>query len=227
MHNKIILRKATLIKRYKRFLADVILENGEETTIHVANTGAMTGCATEGDTVWYSTSDNKKRKYPYSWELTEKSNGELICVNTHKANDFVEIALKNNQIKPLIGYLTLKREVKYGLENSKIDILLSYKDKPDHYVEIKSATLIENGQGYFPDTITLRGQKHLNELMAMAANQFGSVLIFAVMHSGIKSVLPAKHIDKKYAELFELAKNNGVTIIEHHVPITDFYQLND
>lgn len=225
MSNKIILRKATLIKRYKRFLADVILESGEETTIHVANTGAMTGCATAGDIVWYSTSDNPKRKYPYSWELTEKSNGDLICVNTHKANDFVEVALKNNQIKTLMGYSALKREVKYGLEKSKIDILLSYTNKPDHYVEIKSATLIEDGQGYFPDTTTLRGQKHLKELMAMAANGYGSVLIFAVMHTGIKSVLPAKHIDKKYAELFEQAKNNGVKLIEYHVPIINFYEF--
>ena len=225
MNNKIALRKATLIKRYKRFLADVILDNGEETTIHVANTGAMTGCATPGDIVWYSTSNNPKRKYPYSWEITEKSNGDLICVNTHKANDFVEVALENKKIKKLIGYSLLKREVKYGLENSKIDILLSYTDKPDHYVEIKSATLLEREQGYFPDTTTTRGQKHLNELMAMAANGYGSVLIFAIMHTGIKSVLPAKHIDKKYAELFEQAKNNEVKIIEYHVPLIDFYEF--
>lgn len=226
MNNKIALRKATLIKRYKRFLADVILENGEETTIHVANTGAMTGCATAGDIVWYSTSNNKKRKYPYSWELTEKSNGDIICVNTHKANDFVEVALKNNQVKELVGYSALKREVKYGLENSKIDILLSYTNKPDHYIEIKSATLIEDGQGYFPDTTTVRGQKHLNELMNMAANGYSSILIFAVMHTGIKSVLPAKHLDKKYAELFEQAKKNNVKVIEHHVPLINFYEFS-
>ncbi|XPF92542.1 DNA/RNA nuclease SfsA [Colwellia sp. RE-S-Sl-9] len=226
MTQKISLRKATLIKRYKRFLADVILENGEETTMHVANTGAMSGCGSPGDTVWYSTSENKKRKYPFSWELTEKANGDLICVNTHQANVFVQTAIEKNEIPALVGFSALKREVKYGEENSKIDILLTYTDKPDHYVEIKSATLLEDGQGYFPDTTTVRGQKHLTELTTVAANGERAVLIFAVMHSGIKSVLPAKHLDAKYAELFEQAKHNGVTIIEYHVPLLDFYEFN-
>ena len=227
MTQKISLRKATLIKRYKRFLADVILENGEETTIHVANTGAMSGCGSPGDTVWYSTSDNKKRKYPFSWELTEKANGDLICVNTHQANIFVQAAIENDEIEALTGFTELKREVKYGIENSKIDILLSYANKPDHYVEIKSATLLENGQGYFPDTTTLRGQKHLSELMNVVANKDGAVLIFAIMHSGIKSVLPAEHIDNKYTQLFNQAKNSGVKIIEYHVPLLDFYKLGE
>lgn len=225
MTQKISLRKATLIKRYKRFLADVILENGEETTIHVANTGAMSGCGSPGDTIWYSTSENKKRKYPFSWELTEKANGDLICVNTHQANIFVQTAIEKNEVPALVGFSELKREVKYGIENSKIDILLTYADKPDHYVEIKSATLLEDGQGYFPDTTTVRGQKHLTELITVAANGEGAILIFAVMHSGIKSVLPAKHLDAKYAELFEQAKHRGVTILEYHVPLLDFYDF--
>jgi len=225
MPHKISLRKATLIKRYKRFLADVILEDGAETTIHVANTGAMNGCGDAGDTVWYSTSSNTKRKYPFSWELTEKSNGDLICVNTHQANVFVQHAIEKGEIASLTGFSELKREVKYGLENSKIDILLHYSDKPDHYIEVKSATLLEDNQGYFPDTTTVRGQKHLSELMNVTANGECSVLIFAIMHSGIKSVLPAKHIDSKYAELFEEAKENGVSVIEYHVPLRNFYEF--
>lgn len=225
MPHKISLRKATLIKRYKRFLADVILEDGTETTIHVANTGAMNGCGNAGDTVWYSTSENTKRKYPFSWELTEKANGDLICVNTHQANVFVQKAIEKNEIASLTGFSELKREVKYGLENSKIDILLHYADKPDHYIEVKSATLLEDNQGYFPDTTTVRGQKHLSELMNVTANGQCSVLIFAVMHSGIKSVLPATHIDNKYAELFEKAKVNGVSVIEYHVPLRNFYEF--
>jgi len=91
-------KQATLIKRYKRFLADVTLQDGQETTLHVANTGAMTGCADPNDSVWYSTSDNPKRKYPFSWEFTQKPNGDLICVNTHKANEFVEQALLQQKI---------------------------------------------------------------------------------------------------------------------------------
>jgi len=225
MTAKIKVQKATLIKRYKRFLGDVILENGEETTIHVANTGAMTGCASPGDTVWYSTSENKKRKYPFSWELTEKANGDLICVNTHQANNFVTSAIENNKIAALVGFSGLKREVKYGIEKSKIDILLSYADKPDHYIEIKSATLLDNNQGYFPDTTTVRGQKHLSELINIINHGECSMLIFAIMHTGITSVLPAKHIDKRYAELFEVAQKSGVFVIEHHVPLKDFYQF--
>lgn len=225
MLNKIVLRKATLIKRYKRFLADVILDNGEETTIHVANTGAMSGCGSPGDTIWYSTSSNTKRKYPFSWELTQKANGDLICVNTHKANTFIQTAIENNEIAELSGFSALKREVKYGLENSKIDILLTYNNKPDNYVEIKSATLLEGEQGYFPDTKTVRGQKHLTELMNVVLNKENATLIFAIMHSGITSVLPARHIDKKYTELFDKAKGSGVNIIEYPVPLLNFYEL--
>jgi sugar fermentation stimulation protein A len=225
MPSKITLQKATLIKRYKRFLADVVLENGEETTIHVANTGAMNGCGSAGDTIWYSTSPNKKRKYPFSWELTEKANGDLICVNTHQANAFVQHAIENNKIASLIGFTELKREVKYGLENSKIDILLSYSDKKDHFIEVKSATLLEGEQGYFPDTTTVRGQKHLSELMNVTAEGNCAILVFAIMHSGIKSVLPAGHIDSKYTELFHKAKESGVSIIEYQVPLLNFYEL--
>jgi sugar fermentation stimulation protein A len=139
------LKKAILIKRYKRFLADIILEDGTETTLHVANTGAMTGCATEKDTVWYSTSDNKKRKYPYSWEITQTQNDHFICVNTLRANQLVEEALTNRTINELHNYKTLKREVKYGDENSKIDFLLTDENDVLTYIEVKSVTLLGDG----------------------------------------------------------------------------------
>jgi len=156
---KLHLQKATLIKRYKRFLADIILEDGTETTIHVANTGAMTGCATENDTVWYSTSDNKKRKYSFSWELTQTQKNHFICVNTIRANQLVEQAILNGTITELQGFDELKREVKYGEENSRIDILLNTSQKGDSqqtshsstYIEVKSVTLLEDQQGYFPE----------------------------------------------------------------------------
>jgi len=214
------LNKATLIKRYKRFLADVTLSDGTETTIHVANTGAMTGCATPGDTVWYSTSDNKKRKYPFSWELTETNAGHFICVNTIRANSVIEVAVNNGKIAELVGYDSLTREVKYGDENSKIDILLSGGLQPDAYVEVKSATLLEGGQGYFPDTVTLRGQKHLRELIAVVERGYRGVLVFAVLHSGIDSVKAAAHIDAKYAEIFEQAKTAGVEVLTYFAKIS-------
>ncbi len=214
------LKPATLIKRYKRFLADVMLEDGTETTIHVANTGAMTGCAESGDTVWYSTSSNPKRKYPFSWELCEKSNGDIICVNTIRANQLVEEAITNNVIQELTGYTSLKREVKYGNENSKIDFLLSNRDGPDAFVEVKSVTLLENDQGYFPDAVTTRGQKHLRELIEIANSGQRAVLLFAILHAGIDSVKPAKHVDKKYTELLHLAEKSGVEILAYKASIS-------
>lgn len=210
-------KKATLIKRYKRFLADVILEDGRETTIYCANTGAMTGCATAGDSILYSTSSNKKRKYQYTWEFTLTQAGHWICVNTAKANTLVAQAIAEQQIPELLGYQQCKAEVKYGEENSRIDFLLSDDNKVDCYVEVKSCTLLDErkqvGDGYFPDAVTTRGQKHLRELIEMKQQGHRSVLLFAVLHSGIKRVQPADFIDKKYALLFEQAKSAGVEVI--------------
>ncbi len=211
------LQKATLIKRYKRFLADVIFSDGSEHTIYCANTGAMTGCAEPGDTVYYSISNNPKRKYKHSWELTHTKARHWICVNTAKANQLVAIALNNNEIPELSDYQQIQAEVKYGSENSRIDFLLTDEHKADCYVEVKSCTLLQEefglGKGYFPDAVTTRGQKHLRELIEMKALGYRSVLLFAVLHTGIKSVEPAEHIDKKYAQLFAEAKQAGVEVI--------------
>ncbi|MGL1956498.1 MAG: DNA/RNA nuclease SfsA [Colwellia sp.] len=216
---KLTLKKATLIKRYKRFLADVTLENGTTTTMHVANTGAMTGCAQPGDTVWYSTSDNPKRKYPCSWEITQTQQNHFICVNTMRANQLVEQAIKAQTIKELTGYTGLKREVKYGDENSKIDILLQKNKEKNVYIEVKSVTLLmedtQSGQGFFPDAVTIRGQKHLRELSLLSQQGFRAVLFFAVLHSGIDAVAPAKHIDAKYTQLLKEAQLAGVEVIAY------------
>ncbi|MGJ8691128.1 MAG: DNA/RNA nuclease SfsA [Thalassotalea sp.] len=217
---KISLNKATLIKRYKRFLADIILADGSTTTIHVANTGAMSGCAEPGDIVWYSTSDNPKRKYPFSWEYTQKPNGQLICVNTIRANQFVEQALLAKSLPALTDFDELKREVKYGNENSKIDFLLTQEDQADTYIEVKSVTLLQDQLGYFPDAVSTRGQKHLRELMEISEQGKRAVLLFAVLHSGINSVQAAAHIDKKYAELLTQAKQAGVEIFAYKANFT-------
>lgn len=210
------LQKATLIRRYKRFLADIELHNGDVLTIYCPNTGAMTGCAEPGDQVWYSTSNNLKRKYKYTWELTFSKGGHWICVNTARANQLVKEALNKGEIKALSGYSSIKAEVKYGAENSRIDFLLSKENKADCYVEVKSCTLLEEpiaeGKGFFPDTVTIRGQKHLRELIEMKEQGFRSVLLFAVLHSGIQSVQAAGHIDLKYGQLFEQAKKAGVEV---------------
>lgn len=211
------LESATLLKRYKRFLADIELDNGEIRTIHCANTGAMTGCATLGNKVWYSTSDNPKRKYPNSWELSETPQGHRICINTARANQLAVEAIENNVISELSGYDQLQTEVKYGNENSRIDILLSASDKSKCYIEVKSVTLLDeessSGQGYFPDAVTTRGQKHLRELTEMAQTGSRAILLFTVLHSGIEKVSAAHHIDAKYSTLLKQAQDAGVEVL--------------
>lgn len=239
---KLSLKSAILIKRYKRFLADVILADNIPTTMHVANTGAMTGCAEPEDTIWYSTSDNAKRKYPYSWELTQTKKNHFICVNTIRANQLAEEAILNGTITELQGFEKLTREVKYGEENSRIDILLTYSEHNNvkhqetkkTYVEVKSVTLLENNQGYFPDTVTTRGQKHLRELMNIVKNGDRAVLLFTVLHTGINHFKVAEHLDKKYAELLQQAIDIGVeiliykaTIDSEHITLSKQLYYND
>ncbi|MFA0142804.1 DNA/RNA nuclease SfsA [Vibrio kanaloae] len=225
MHFNPPLEPATLIKRYKRFLTDIKLPDGSERTIHCANTGAMTGCATPGNTVWYSTSDNAKRKYPNSWEISETDKGHRICVNTARANQLAVEAIENGTIVELLGYNALRTEVKYGSENSRIDILLEDNKKPPCYIEVKSVTLLDEqltstkqesstkGQGFFPDAVTTRGQKHLRELTEMVESGNRAILLFTVLHSGIEKVSAAHHIDAKYSLLLKQAQDAGVEVL--------------
>ncbi|KWU00589.1 MULTISPECIES: DNA/RNA nuclease SfsA [Vibrio] len=225
MHFNPPLEPATLIKRYKRFLTDIKLPDGSERTIHCANTGAMTGCATPGNTVWYSTSDNAKRKYPNSWEISETDKGHRICVNTARANQLAVEAIENGTIVELLGYNALRTEVKYGSENSRIDILLEDNEKPPCYIEVKSVTLLDEqltstkqesstkGQGFFPDAVTTRGQKHLRELTEMVESGNRAILLFTVLHSGIEKVSAAHHIDAKYSLLLKQAQDAGVEVL--------------
>ncbi|MGG4732341.1 DNA/RNA nuclease SfsA [Leclercia adecarboxylata] len=214
------LQPATLVQRYKRFLADVVTPEGVALTLHCPNTGAMTGCATPGDTVWYSTSLNIKRKYPHTWEITQNAGGEYICVNTLRANQLVKEAISLDLIPELRGYNSLKTEVKYGAENSRIDFLLQAEDQPECYIEVKSVTLADRDNGYFPDAVTLRGQKHLRELISVAAEGKRAVLFFAVLHSAIGKFSPARHIDPKYAQLLNEAQKQGVEVLAYKAELS-------
>ncbi|MBO6558390.1 MAG: DNA/RNA nuclease SfsA [Pseudomonadales bacterium] len=209
-----------LVRRYKRFLADVILDSGDLITAHCPNTGSMKNCVEEGAEVWLSESDNPKRKYRYTWEYIVTSKGHWICVNTGNANNLVEDAVNRGVIKELAGYQTSRREVKYGDENSRIDLLLSGSGK-DCYVEVKSVTLLETpafkGQGCFPDAVSDRGAKHLRELMGVIDRGDRAVLLFCVQHTGIKVVSPADHIDQLYGELIRKAQDHGVEVIAYKV----------
>lgn len=214
------LQHATLIQRYKRFLADVVTPEGEHMTLHCPNTGAMTGCATPGDRVWYSTSLNPKRKYAHTWEITETQQGAFICVNTQRANPLVKEAIDAGLIPELTGYSVIKGEVKYGEEGSRIDFMLQADDRPECYIEVKSVTLADKDNGYFPDAVTLRGQKHLRELMSVAAAGKRAVLLFAVLHSAIERFSPARHIDPKYAQLLNEAQKQGVEVFAYKAELS-------
>ena len=220
MHFSPPLKPARLIARYKRFLADVVTPEGNVLTIHCANTGAMTGCATPGDRVWYSTSDSLTRKYPHSWELTETQQGHWICVNTLRANQLVAEALEHDRLPALAGYTHRQAEVRYGTEKSRIDFLLKAEARRNCYIEVKSVTLLHEGKGYFPDAVTIRGQKHLRELATVAAEGHRAVLLFAVLHSGIEDVSPARHIDAVYAEQLAQAQQEGVEILAYQADLS-------
>ncbi|WP_040977580.1 DNA/RNA nuclease SfsA [Necropsobacter massiliensis] len=206
------LQPATLIRRYKRFLADVELANGEMLTIHCANTGAMTGCGEKGDRIWYSTSDSKTRKYPHSWELTQLKDGRLVCINTHRSNQLTLEALQHKHIKELAMYDQILPEVKYGEENSRIDFLLRGEHVPDCYVEVKSVTLVKGNIGMFPDAVTTRGQKHVRELMAMKRQGHRAVVFFAGLHNGFDRFNVAEYIDPDYDRLLRQAIDEGVEV---------------
>ena len=214
------LKQAVLIKRYKRFLADIRLESGKITTIHCANTGSMKGCVCEHSPCWYSVSNNPKRKYPYTWEIATTDTGHLAGINTSRANHLVREAIESQIIVELQGYSSIKAESPYGTENSRIDFLLSDGEKT-WYVEVKNVTLgLENGTGLFPDAVSHRGTKHLRELMMVAKSGARAVLVFCVQHTGIHTVSPADMIDPVYGETLRKAVDNGVEILAYRADIS-------
>ncbi|HVK99657.1 MAG TPA: DNA/RNA nuclease SfsA [Dongiaceae bacterium] len=206
------LQRGVLIQRYKRFLADVQLDNGEQITLHCPNTGSMKNCAEPGWGVWFSDSGNAQRKYRHTWELVQNADGSRIGVNTGRANLLVNEAISAYAIPALQGYDRVRAEVKYGSENSRIDLLL---ERPDAncFVEIKSLTLGEGRTGFFPDAVTERGRKHLRELMSMVQQGHRAVLLFCVQHTGVDSVRPADHIDPAYGRQLREAVDAGVEVL--------------
>lgn len=208
-----------LIKRYKRFLVDVTLDTGETITAHCPNTGSMKNCLEDGAEVWLSKSDNPKRKYAYTWERIRTNRGHTIGINTGKANQIVADAIAGGRVAQLTGYPGLQREAKIG--DSRIDLLLTADRRPDCYVEVKSVTLLEDpvsrGEGYFPDSVSERGSKHLRELTRIAQQGGRAVLFFCVQHSGIRTVSAAGHIDPVYTATLQEARQSGVEVIAYKV----------
>jgi sugar fermentation stimulation protein A len=213
---------ATLVKRYKRFLADVVLSSGDAITAHVANPGAMIGLAAPGSRVWLSKSSNVKRKLPYSWELVEVDLGagpELIGINTAHPNLLVAEAIAANAIPELAGYATHRREVKYG-KNSRIDFLLETPSRPPCYVEVKNVHLMRHaGLAEFPDSVTARGAKHLDELAAVAVAGARAVMLFLIQIGSAARFALARDIDPAYAAAFDRARAAGVEAIAYRCVI--------
>lgn len=212
---------ATLVKRYKRFLADVKLDNGDVITVHTPNTGAMLGLSEPGMRVWLRDTQNPKRKYRFSWEITEPTPGKLVGVHTGIVNRLVTEAIESHRIPELSGYDRIQQERPYGNEKSRIDLLLSAQHRPDCYVEIKNVTAVDEQQtAIFPDAVTLRGQKHLRELMQVVKQGGRAVMFYCVQRQDCLAFRPANEIDPQYATLLSKARHQGVEILAYQTEIS-------
>lgn len=210
---------AQLIQRYKRFLADVLLPSGETITLHCPNTGSMKNCIQPMSPCWYSTSASATRKYPNTLEIVTTPSGDLAGINTSCSNALVEVAIRTGVISELQGYETIRREVVYGSEKSRVDFVLERGDEKC-FVEVKNVTLMEaKGQGLFPDAVSERGTKHLRELMQMVREGHRAVLLFCVQHTGIEWVEPADAIDPLYGKTLREAIASGVEVIAYAAEI--------
>ncbi len=211
--------RAVLIRRYKRFLADVTLPDGTEATAHCANPGAMTGLTEAGTVVWLEPNDDPKRKLRYSWKLAE-INGALVGIDTALPNKVVGAALQAQAVPALAAYKTVRAEVKYG-ENSRVDFLLTQEGLPDCYVEIKSANLCRKaGLVEFPDTVTKRGAKHMNELAAMIFEGHRAVVLYLVQRTDCATFAVADDIDPAYNAAFQVAHGAGVEALCYRAVLT-------
>ncbi|GAB4357457.1 MAG: DNA/RNA nuclease SfsA [Gammaproteobacteria bacterium] len=210
-----------LIRRYKRFLADVELGDGTVITAHTPNTGSMAGCAEPGSRVWLSRSDNPRRKYPYSWELVETTTGVLVGINTGLPPLLVQEAIERGVIGELQGYGTLRREVGYGRERSRIDLLLE-RGEERCYVEVKNVTLVDEQQrALFPDAVTARGTRHLRELMQVVGTEKArGVMVYCVQREDAERFAPAAMIDPLYARTLAEALSRGVEAIAYRAAVS-------
>lgn len=208
--------KGTLIKRYKRFKADVKLRNGHIVTALCPNTGSMKSCSEPGRPVYLSRHNRPDRKLKYTWELIEMPTS-LVGVNTGIPNKLVKKTIENKIIKELSDFKKIRSEVKYG-ENSRIDILLENHNEKT-FIEVKNCTFMEKGICYFPDAVTSRGLKHLRELQREVLTGNRAVMFYLIQRMDVTLFEPASHIDPLYSEELKKAYSNGVEIFAYDVNI--------
>lgn len=215
------LEEGRLLRRYKRFFADVETASGETLTIHCPNTGSMLHCMGEGARVWFSRSRDPKRKLPGTWELVETPHGRLACINTARANPLVEAALRAGVITELAGFQRLRREVRCGEENSRLDFCLDFASGPA-FVEVKSVTLgfADSRVAAFPDAVSARGSRHLRELAGLAQRGVRAVQFYCVNLSGIEALRTAEDIDPAYAAAWRAARAAGVEMLAYGVELS-------
>ncbi|WP_251975676.1 DNA/RNA nuclease SfsA [Salinicola avicenniae] len=209
-----------LERRYKRFLADITLDDGREVVAHCPNTGSMRAVNVPGCRVWLSPSTNPARKLAWTWELialpNDRGGHDLASVHTGRTNALVEAALRDCKIAELAGNVSLRREVKVPAEKARLDFRLEAHDGSLTFVEVKQVTLKEaDGHGYFPDAVSERGRKHLQVLRALSREGHRSVLLFCAAHTGIEDVAPAAHLDPAYAAALEAAAADGVEVMAY------------
>jgi sugar fermentation stimulation protein A len=218
MKFEIELTQGKILKRYKRFLADVELPGGEVITAHTANTGSMKTCWEPGWTVALSYHDNPKRKLKYSLEMTH--NGDTwIGINTGIPNKISKTSIENHEIPELDGYEVVRSEVKVG--QSRLDLKLEgHPTKPDCFVEIKNVTLKDGDRVIFPDAVTERGQKHIRELIEIKASGLRAAMLYIVQREDVKTFSTAGEIDPKYAELLKEATAKGVEVYCYQYSVT-------
>jgi sugar fermentation stimulation protein A len=219
MHFPDPLMEARLIRRYKRFLADIEWPDGTTDTVHCPNPGAMLGLDAPGSRVFVSRSANVKRKYPLTLEIVE-ADGTLVGINTILPNRLAEEVITNGAIAELAGYDTLRREVRYG-RNSRIDILLEHPDRPICYVEVKNVHLRRQpGLMEFPDCVTARGAKHLQELGDQAEAGHRALMLFIIQRADGTSFDLARDIDPNYAAAFARARQRGVEVFAYSCTVS-------
>jgi len=211
---------ARLIRRYKRFLADMLLADGTEITAHCANPGSMMGLKDPGINCWLEPNDDPKKKLKYGWRLVEHDGGHFTGVDTALPNRMLRERLIARRVPELADYTLVHPEVKYG-EKSRIDFLLTGDGMPDAYVEVKSVTLSrQTGLAEFPDSVTTRGARHMDELASMAAQGHRAMVFFLVQRTDCAQVSLAGDIDPNYAQSFAKARAAGVEVIAYDCAIT-------